>query len=183
MEQLLDQLASESVAGTTNRTRHSLRAWFRLASIEADSVTLLDGAAYCGEWRGDCHGGKTQYPPGAGVRCSLSAGDRGGVEQLRTSTPGISAVGECCEINGQTWGLVAPCLKQAEVLAARLAGFTGAGFGWQSSGTRLKVTGIDLFSAGVTDATATDATLSTYNPLSGHYRRLLTRDENSMACC
>ncbi|MBN0788997.1 hypothetical protein JTM05_40840, partial [Pseudomonas aeruginosa] len=42
--------------------------------------------------------------------------------QMASSLPGISAIGECCEIDGQTWGLVAPCLRQAEVLADRLCG-------------------------------------------------------------
>ncbi|MBN0364949.1 hypothetical protein JTM66_35665, partial [Pseudomonas aeruginosa] len=65
-----------------------------------------------------------------------------------SSLPGISAIGECCEIDGQTWGLVAPCLRQAEVLADRLCGAPGEGFVWQDAGTRLKVTGIELFSAG-----------------------------------
>lgn len=50
------------------------------------------------------------------------------------------------------------------------------GFRWQDRGTRLKVTGIELFSAGVTDAEPTDTALSSWDPLSGHYRRLLIRD-------
>ncbi|VFS42642.1 Rubredoxin-NAD(+) reductase [Serratia liquefaciens] len=54
--------------------------------------------------------------------------------QMASSLPGISAIGECCEIDGQTWGLVAPCLRQAEVLADRLCGAPGEGFVWQDAG-------------------------------------------------
>ena len=175
MEQQLDQQASDLLQAQLTGRGIRCELSSGLVSIEADCVTLLDGQRIAADG----------VVIATGVKPNISLAQACGVvcqqgivvdEQLRTSMPGISAVGECCEINGQTWGLVAPCLKQAEVLAARLAGFIGAGFGWQASGTRLKVTGIDLFSAGVTDTTATDATLSTYDPLSGHYRRLLTRD-------
>jgi nitrite reductase (NADH) large subunit len=46
------------------------------------------------------------------------------IHQMQTSVPHVSAIGECCEIDGQTFGLVAPCLAQADILAARLAGET-----------------------------------------------------------
>ncbi len=95
--------------------------------------------------------------------------------QMRTAVGGVSAIGECCEIDGQTWGLVAPCLQQAQVLAARLLGEAQVDFYWQDSGTRLKVTGIHLFSAGRVQATSDDDIWSTFDPLSGHYRRLLIR--------
>jgi hypothetical protein len=76
---------------------------------------------------------------------------------MQASHPGVSAIGECCEIDGQTWGLVAPCLAQADILAARLAGETCAAFTPCDSGMRLKVTGIELFSAGCVTAQADDA--------------------------
>lgn len=82
------------------------------------------------------------------------------------------------EINGQTWGLVAPCLKQARCWLRdwRVLPVPDLGMAGERNGASKADLGIDLFSAGVTDTTATDATLSTYDPLSGHYRRLLTRD-------
>ncbi|WP_407439776.1 nitrite reductase large subunit NirB [Lelliottia sp.] len=95
---------------------------------------------------------------------------------MQTSHPGVSAIGECCEIDGQTWGLVAPCLAQADILAARLAGETCAAFTPCDSGMRLKVTGIELFSAGCVTAQADDALWTSWDPLTRHYRRLLIRN-------
>lgn len=92
---------------------------------------------------------------------------------MNTSHPGVSAIGECCEIDGQTWGLVAPCLAQADILAARLAGVASATFAASDSGMRLKVSGIELFTAGRTPVQSDDQVWSTWDPLTRHYRRLL----------
>ena len=120
-----------------------------------------------------------------GVRPNITLAQNAGIacqrgimvnRQLATAVAGVSAIGECCEIDGQTFGLVAPCMQQAEVLAARLTGTPGDDFHWQDGGTRLKVTGIDLFSAGQIQATTEDEQWRSLDPQTGHYRRLLIRD-------
>jgi len=68
--------------------------------------------------------------------------------QLQTSQPNIYAVGECTEHQGTVYGLVAPLYEQAEVLAKHLCGDTQAGYYGSFVSTKLKVTGISLFSAG-----------------------------------
>jgi len=68
-------------------------------------------------------------------------------DQMRTSDPSIYALGECVEFDGQTFGLVAPLYEQAEVLARVLAG-EDAHYTISDTATMLKVTGINLFSAG-----------------------------------
>ncbi|GAB7261609.1 hypothetical protein DaDZ19_32770 [Dickeya ananatis] len=97
--------------------------------------------------------------------------------QLRTRDEAISAFGECAEINGETVGLVAPCLAQADVLAARLAGQPVADYVPTPLATRLKVTGIDVVSAGELYPQVGDKTHSLSDPLGGHYRRLIFRDD------
>jgi len=67
--------------------------------------------------------------------------------RMQTSDPAIYAVGECIEFDGQTFGLVAPLYEQAEVLARTLAG-EDVRYRISETATMLKVTGIDLFSAG-----------------------------------
>ena len=68
-------------------------------------------------------------------------------DAMRTSDPAILAVGECVEHRGQCYGLVAPIWDMCRTLAATLT--TGEG-GYQGSAlsTRLKVSGVDVFSAG-----------------------------------
>jgi nitrite reductase (NADH) large subunit len=68
-------------------------------------------------------------------------------DQMRTSDPAIFALGECVEHDKQVFGLVAPLYDQAKVLAATLMG-QAAAFQPQQTATKLKVTGVDLFSAG-----------------------------------
>ena len=67
---------------------------------------------------------------------------------MQTSDPAIFALGECAEVEGQVFGLVAPLYDMAEVLAARLAGNSTATFKAVATATRLKVTGINLYSVG-----------------------------------
>ena len=68
-------------------------------------------------------------------------------DQLRTSDPAIFALGECVEHDQQLFGLVAPLYDQARVLANTLLG-QDAAFRPVQTATKLKVTGVDLFSAG-----------------------------------
>ena len=70
--------------------------------------------------------------------------DRG----MRASDPDVFALGECVEVDGRVYGLVAPLYEMARVAAAQLAGDSNAGFLHNDTPTKLKVTGIDLFSVG-----------------------------------
>lgn len=69
-------------------------------------------------------------------------------DDMRTSDPDIFAVGECVEHRGICYGLVAPLYEMAKVVAAQLAGDATATYTGSVTATKLKVTGIDLFSAG-----------------------------------
>ncbi|PLA74962.1 assimilatory nitrite reductase large subunit [Hydrogenovibrio sp. SC-1] len=68
-------------------------------------------------------------------------------DYLETSAENIYALGECNEHRGQTYGLVAPLYEQAKVLAKRLAG-QYVSYKGSITSTMLKVTGVNLFSAG-----------------------------------
>jgi nitrite reductase (NADH) large subunit len=67
---------------------------------------------------------------------------------MRTSDPDVYSVGECAESHGQVFGLVAPLYEMAGVIAAQLSGDKDAAFKPSALATKLKVTGIQLFSAG-----------------------------------
>ncbi|WP_299999086.1 nitrite reductase large subunit NirB [uncultured Cedecea sp.] len=109
----------------------------------------------------------------AGLLC-----DRGIIvdRQLQTSDPHISAIGECCQLGEMTFGLVAPCWQQAEALAARLKGTKMPPLLTQNIPLRLKVTGINLFCGGELHPTEQTQIHTVFDPLEGHYRRLLLRN-------
>ncbi|MCS7461519.1 nitrite reductase large subunit NirB [Paenibacillus doosanensis] len=67
---------------------------------------------------------------------------------LRTSAPDVYAVGECCEHRNVCYGLVAPLFEQATVLAKVLAGQDTQPYEGSSVATKLKISGVDVFSAG-----------------------------------
>lgn len=67
---------------------------------------------------------------------------------MRTSDPDIFALGECAEFDGECYGLVAPLYEMANVVAAQLADDAQSAFSPSALATKLKVTGINLFSAG-----------------------------------
>ena len=98
-------------------------------------------------------------------------------DTLTTSDPAICAVGECIEHRSETFGLVAPLWEQAEILARRLAGDDTALYhGSPPQTTRLKVSGIEVFSAGEFHASADCDVLTLHDPIDRHYRRLVLRD-------
>ncbi|WP_108659539.1 nitrite reductase large subunit NirB [Acuticoccus kandeliae] len=68
-------------------------------------------------------------------------------EGMRTSDPSIFSIGECAEVGGRVYGLVAPLYDMARVAADRLTDGTKA-FIHADTPTKLKVTGVDLYSVG-----------------------------------
>jgi nitrite reductase (NADH) large subunit len=68
-------------------------------------------------------------------------------DRLGTSVEGIYALGECAEHRGTCYGLVEPAYEQARVLADHLAG-GGSRYGGSVLSTNLKVSGVNVFSAG-----------------------------------
>lgn len=111
--------------------------------------------------------------------------DRGVVvnDTLQTYDPCIYAVGECVSHRGTAYGLVAPLFEQAKVAANHLA-FHGIGqYPGSAISTKLKVTGIDVFSAGeFSDAADTEA-ITLADPVGGVYKKLVLRDDKLVGAC
>jgi len=95
---------------------------------------------------------------------------------MRTSDPAIFAVGECAEVGGQTYGLVAPLYDMAGVIARQLAGEADARFSPRAVATKLKVTGINLFSAGDFADGAGRESIVLEDPARGVYKRLILKE-------
>jgi nitrite reductase (NADH) large subunit len=98
-------------------------------------------------------------------------------DRMITSDPDILAVGECVEHRGTCYGLVAPLYEMAKVVAAQLGGKSDASYGGSVTSTKLKVTGIDLFSAGDFADGGDREEIVLRDAAGGVYKRLVIRDD------
>jgi len=94
-------------------------------------------------------------------------------DTLQTYDPRIYAVGECVQHRRATFGLVAPIWDQAYVCAAHLAGLGLRRYVQQATATKLKVTGVELYSAGDFAAGEGRDNLVLRDPRRGVYKRLV----------
>jgi nitrite reductase (NADH) large subunit len=97
-------------------------------------------------------------------------------DHLRTSDANIFAIGECVEHRGQCYGLVAPLYEMAKTLGATLAGEIVLGYTGSVTSTKLKVTGVDLFSAGDFSESDEKDEIVLRDPSRGVYKRVVLRD-------
>jgi len=110
----------------------------------------------------------------AGIHC-----DKGVVvnDTMQTFDPRIYAVGECVAHRGISYGLVAPLFEMAKVCATHLANFGIGLYKGSVTSTKLKVTGIDLFSAG--DFTGDEETeeIVLHDAVGGVYKKLIIKND------
>ncbi|HEV2280486.1 MAG TPA: nitrite reductase large subunit NirB [Acidobacteriaceae bacterium] len=100
---------------------------------------------------------------------------------METSHPGIYAVGECTEHRGICYGLVAPLLEQGKALAAAITGNVVPGFESAVPASKLKIMGVEVFSAGSWDEGAIGGEAIRFeDPALGLYRKLVIR-QNRLA--
>lgn len=105
-------------------------------------------------------------------------------DTLQTVTdPRIWAVGECAAHRGVAYGLVAPLFEQGKVLANHLAEFGIGRYTGSLTSTKLKVTGIDLFSAG--DFMGGDGfeEIVMSDPAGGVYKKLVLKGDQLVGAC
>ncbi|WP_287880567.1 nitrite reductase large subunit NirB [Aquitalea sp.] len=104
-------------------------------------------------------------------------------DALQTYDPRVYAVGECVSHRGVAYGLVAPLFEQAKVCANHLAQLGIGRYQGSVLSTKLKVTGIDLFSAGdfMGGEGMEDIVLS--DPAGGVYKKLVIKDDKLAGVC
>ena len=104
-------------------------------------------------------------------------------DTLQTYDPRVYAVGECVSHRGIAYGLVAPLFEQAKVCANHLALMGIGSYKGSVLSTKLKVTGIDLFSAG--DFLGGDGTeeIVLSDPAGGVYKKLVIKDDQLVGAC
>jgi NAD(P)H-dependent nitrite reductase small subunit len=135
--------------------------------LEADMVVVAAGITP-----------RTDLARACGLHC-----DRGVLvdDTLQTWDPSIYAVGECVQHRGTTYGLVAPLWEQARVCSAHLAERGVTRYRGSKPASQLKVSGIDVFSAGDIAGLQGAESIRYADPAAGIYRRLWLRDNRVLA--
>lgn len=138
-------------------------------AIDADLVVMAAGIRP-----------KSELAANAGIPC-----DRGILvnDTLQTYDPRIYAVGECANHRGTAYGLVAPLFEQAEVCANHLAMLGFSRYLGSVTSTKLKVTGIDLFSAGDFMGGKGTETITFSDPIGSVYKKLVIKDDILVGAC
>ena len=176
MERQLDRPAGELL-------KHSLEARgmrFRLATrtteivgeARAEAVRFADGS----ELPADL------VVMAVGIRPNTALAQRAGLycehgvvvsDTMQTFDPRIYAVGECVQHRGQCYGLVAPLFEQAKVCANQLAELGYRYYQGSMTSTKLKVTGVELFSAGNFQGGGSCEELVLQDAAAGVYKKLV----------
>jgi nitrite reductase (NADH) large subunit len=129
----------------------------------------------------------------AGIRPNTALAEKAGLhcnrgivvsDTLQTITdPRIYALGECAAHRGIAYGLVAPLFEQGKVAANHLAQMGIGRYTGSQTSTKLKVTGIDLFSAGNFMGGEGCENIVLSDPFSGVYKRLVIQGDKLVGAC
>ncbi|HET7596576.1 MAG TPA: nitrite reductase large subunit NirB, partial [Burkholderiales bacterium] len=122
----------------------------------------------------------TALAEAAGLHCN-----RGVVvsDTMQTFDPRIYAVGECVSHRGVAYGLVAPLFEMAKVCANHLALLGTSRYAGSVTSAKLKVTGVDLFSAGDYLGAAETESIVLSDPVGGVYKKLVLKDNKLVGTC
>ncbi len=121
----------------------------------------------------------------AGIRPNIALAEKVGIhcergivvnDTMQTFDPKIYSVGECVQHRGETYGLVAPLFEQAKVCANHLAKYGIGKYEGSVTSTKLKVTGIDLFSAGDFIGDETTEEIVMKDAAKGVYKKVVLKD-------
>ena len=176
--------------------RHRRRGLRRAGDVRALGIAVLVGKETI-EILGDGHVAGLRFADGgvlvadfvvmaAGIRPNADLARGAGLDVrrgvivddgLRTSDPSISAVGECAEHRGLCYGLVAPLYEQGRVLASRLAGESPEPYEGSVVSTKLKVSGVQVYSAGEALDDNAGEVVRFEHATRGTYKKLVARND------
>ena len=142
----------------------------KVAGVKLDNGTVID-AAIVVMAVGIRPGIDLAKESGLDVNRGILVGD-----DMQTSDPDIYALGECVEHRSQVYGLVAPLYEMAVTIAENLCGNKAAYTG-SVTATKLKVTGIDLYSAGDFAEAEDRQEIVLRDATAGVYKRLVLKDD------
>ncbi|MED0867729.1 NADPH-nitrite reductase [Bacillus spizizenii] len=119
-----------------------------------------------------------------GIRPNTQLGAESGIpvnrgiivnDYMQTEIPHIYAVGECAEHRGIAYGLVAPLYEQAKVLAKHICGIETKPYEGSVLSTQLKVSGVEVFSAGDFNESDEKKAIKVFDEQDGIYKKIVLR--------
>ncbi|MGV3273583.1 NADPH-nitrite reductase [Bacillus sp. CIS52] len=119
-----------------------------------------------------------------GIRPNTQLGAESGIpvnrgiivnDYMQTEIPHIYAVGECAEHRGIAYGLVAPLYEQAKVLAKHICGIETKPYEGSVLSTQLKVSGVEVFSAGDFNESEEKKAIKVFDEQDGIYKKIVLR--------
>ncbi|WP_369916613.1 nitrite reductase large subunit NirB [Xanthomonas sp. NCPPB 3005] len=165
---------------------------FRLGTSTTELVGNADGEVVAVKFSDGSEVPADLVVMAAGIRPNIALAQAAGIhctrgivvnDTLQTFDPRVYAVGECASHRGIAYGLVAPLFEQAKICANHLAGFGIGIYRGSVASTKLKVTGIDLFSAGDFMGGEGSEEIVLSDPAGGVYKKLVLKDDRLVGAC
>uniref|UniRef100_A0A090MD63 Nitrite reductase [NAD(P)H] n=1 Tax=Fusarium clavum TaxID=2594811 RepID=A0A090MD63_9HYPO len=154
----VDETAGKMVADQVSQLGVRINLGKGVSSLKTDENNNLTGVIFDDESEIDCS--TLCFAVGVKPRddlarsANLEVGQRGGIvvnDDLRTSMPDIYAIGECASWRGMAYGLIAPGVAMAEVVAFNLTQaklHSPMMFKTPDMSTKLKLLGVNVASFG-----------------------------------
>ncbi len=188
LERQLDKTSGQMLQAALERRGLAFRLNEQTEAFLGDELGQVQGVQFKGEAVIDAD----LVVMAAGIRPNMELAAQSGLpcdrgilvnDTLQTYDPRVYAIGECASHRGIAYGLVAPLFEQARVCANHLAQLGFARYQGSVISTKLKVTGIDLFSAG--DFLGGEGTESIIlsDPLGGIYKKLVIKNDVLVGAC
>lgn len=182
MEMQLDSTASQMLLASLRERGMSFKLEAQTQKLIADDNGRVKQIEFADESAMDAD----LVVMAVGIRPNFALAQESGIycergivvdDTMLTYDPSIYAIGECIQHRGLCYGLVAPLFEQAKVCANHLAGYGIGMYEGSVTSTKLKVTGIDLFSAGNFKGTDSSEDLVFQDVAKGVYKKIVIEDD------
>jgi nitrite reductase (NADH) large subunit len=195
MEWLMERQLDRTAAGMLQKTLEAKGLSFKLKTQTAEIVGSEDegkaGRVTAVRFKDGSEVPADLVVMAVGIRPNTDLAEAAGLycnrgivvnDTMQTYDPRIYAVGECVAHRGLAYGLVAPLFDMAKVCANHLANFGIGRYQGSTLSTKLKVTGVDLFSAGDFSGGADTEEILFNDAMGGVYKKLVLRDNRLIGC-
>ncbi|WP_374438348.1 nitrite reductase large subunit NirB [Inhella sp.] len=189
MERQLDKTAADLL----QRSLEARGLKFRTGTSTQALIGGKDGRVMAVQFKGGEEIPADLVVMAAGIRPNVALAEAAGIhcqrgivvsDTLQTITdPRIYALGECAAHRGIAYGLVAPLFEQGKVCATHLAQFGIGRYSGSQTSTKLKVTGIDLYSAGDFMGGEGTEEIVMSDPFAGVYKKLVIKGDQLVGAC